>query len=76
MALLARLFAEVDGTSCQAEGNLSALGVTLDSLGSTMAADEVEQMKLLRLNEFSKIRAYEKELAKINGHVRAQKTAV
>ena len=39
-----------------------------------MAADEMEQRMLLRLNKspVSSIRAYEKDLAKINDKVRAQ----
>lgn len=51
--------------SCQAERNSSALGATLDSLWSTVAADKVDQLMLLRPNEslIPEIRAQEKELA-------------
>ena len=73
MALLARLFAAVNGISCQVEENFSALGATLDSPRSTIAADELGQMMILRLNKIiiPEIRAYEKELAKINIDARA-----
>ena len=52
VALSPRLFARVDGISCPAERNFSAcLGSSLDSLRTTTAADEVEQIMLLRLNK-------------------------
>ena len=71
MTLLARLFPGVDGTSCQAERKSSALSATQDSLRNAMAADKVEEIMLLRLNQsiFPEIRAYESELAKMNGDV-------
>ena len=51
LSLLARLYAGVDSTSCQAERNFSILNCTLDNLRTGLAVDKVEQLMLLRLNK-------------------------
>ena len=51
LSLLARLYAGMDSTSCQAERNFAILNCTLDNLRTGLAVDKVEQLMLLRLNK-------------------------
>ncbi|CAN0395407.1 unnamed protein product, partial [Pylaiella littoralis] len=50
LSLLARLYAGVDTTSCQAEGNFSALKQVLSDMRAGTLPRKIEQMLLLRLN--------------------------
>ncbi|CAM9349337.1 unnamed protein product, partial [Pylaiella littoralis] len=65
LSLLARLYAGVDTTSCQAERNFSALKQVLSDMRAGTLPRKIEQMLLLRLNRhlipgFAKV---ERELA-------------
>lgn len=50
VGLVARLFAGIDTTSCQAERNFSALKLVVSDLRSSMSPAKVEQTVFLRLN--------------------------
>ena len=51
LALLARLYHEVEATSCQAERNFSDLALLIGNMRSSMGAFKVGQMMFLRLNQ-------------------------
>ena len=51
LALLARLYHEVEATSCQAVRNFSALALLIGNMRSSMGAFKVEQIMFLRLNQ-------------------------
>ena len=51
LALVARLYHEVEATSRQAEGNFSALSFLIGTLRASMSPFKVEQMMLLKLNQ-------------------------
>ncbi|CAN0438252.1 unnamed protein product, partial [Pylaiella littoralis] len=50
LSLLARLYAGIDTTSCQAERNFSALKQVLSDKRAGTLPRKIEQMLLLRLN--------------------------
>ncbi|CAM9621870.1 unnamed protein product, partial [Hapterophycus canaliculatus] len=50
VGLVARLFAGIDTTSCQAEMNVSALKLVVRDLRSSTSPAKVEQTVFLRLN--------------------------
>lgn len=50
VGLIARLYAGIDTTSCQAERNFSALKLVVSDLRARMSSDRVEQTVFLRLN--------------------------
>ena len=50
VGLVARLYAGVDATSCQAERNFSALKLTASDLRANMSPAKVEKTLFLRLN--------------------------
>ena len=50
LALLARLHARVDNTSCEAERNFSAPALTASDLRSSLSQDKIKQMLFLRQN--------------------------
>ena len=50
LSLLARLYAGVDNTSCEAERIFSTLAHTVDNLRCSLSESKIEQMMYLRLN--------------------------
>ena len=50
VGLLARLYLGIDTTSCQAERNFSALSAVVSQLRTSLGADKIEKMMLLKLN--------------------------
>ena len=78
LSLLARLYAGVDTTSCQAERNFSALKQVLSDMRAGTLPRKIEQMLLLRLNRhlipgFAKV---ERELAALKAKHDANAKAV
>ena len=78
LSLLARVYAGVDTTSCQAERNFSALKQVLSDMRAGTLPRKVEQMLLLRLNRhlipgFAKV---EQELAALKARHDANAKAV
>lgn len=51
LAMFARLYHGVDGTSCQAERSLSCLGPTLGGMRRGVTVETVERLMYLRLNQ-------------------------
>ena len=50
VGLVARLYAGIDTTSCQAERNFSALKLAVSDLRASMSPTKIEQTLFLRLN--------------------------
>ena len=50
LAFIANLYLGIEATSCQVEGNFSALGHLIDHLRCNMLARKVQRMMLIRLN--------------------------
>ena len=50
MALVARAFAGIDTTSCQAERNFSSLKLVVSDLRASLGAEKIEKILFLRLN--------------------------
>ncbi|CAM9735456.1 unnamed protein product [Pylaiella littoralis] len=78
LSLLARVYAGVDTTSCQAERNFSALKQVLSDMRAGTLPRKIEQMLLLRLNRhlipgFAKV---EQELAALKARHDANAKAV
>ena len=52
IGLLARLYADIDTTSCQAERNFSTLEQVISGMRASTLAHKTEKMLLLRLNRY------------------------
>ena len=65
VGLVARLFAGMDTTSCEAERNFSALALVVSDLRASMSPRRVEQTLFLRLNKYL-IPGVEKALRDVN----------
>ena len=50
VALVARVFAGIDTTSCQAERNFSSLKLVVSDLRASLGAEKTEKILFLRLN--------------------------
>ena len=51
LALLARLYHEVEATTCQAERNFSSLSFLIGTLWASLSPFKVEQIMFLKLNQ-------------------------
>ena len=78
LALLARLHAGVDNTSCEAERNFSALALTASDLRSSLSPDKIKQMLFLRQNGdlIPEVGKYQREMACLKERCLAGRLAV
>ena len=75
LAFLARLYHGIEGTSCEAERNFSALAHLIGDLRSNMLASKVERMMFIRLNRHMVSEVRELDAAKMQARARAAKSA-
>ena len=77
LACIARLYLEIEATSCQSERNFSALAHLIGDLRSNMLAFKVERMMFIRLNRHLVVRALDAAVEQARARVArsAQKSA-
>ena len=70
VGLVARVFAAIDTTSCQAERNFSSLKLVVSDLRTSLGAEKIEKILFLRLNRHSWIKQGCQKVGKLEGRAR------